>query len=94
MGPFFTNQTGESIMSLNHVRVSGVRTSGKDGGGLFTASCDVHYPDGSIALVATKRPVRFTALRALVTQVKTIDEAESPTGKLRKALLLNQNDAA
>lgn len=81
-------------MSLNHVRVSGVRTSSKDGGGLFTASCNVHYPDGSVALVAAKRTNRFTALRAMLGQVKMIDEAESPKGKVRKALLLNQSDVA
>lgn len=78
---------------LIHVRVSGVRTSSRDGGGLFTASCNVHYPDGSVALVASKRPNRFTALRAMLGQVKTIDEAESPSGKMRRALMLHQDAA-
>lgn len=82
-------------MSLNHVRTSGLRSSRKDpSDGRYTVTCDVHYPDGSVAVVSARRTNRIAALRAMLGQVRMIDDAETPTGKLRKALLLHQSSAA
>lgn len=65
---------------MRNIRVSGLRVSSRSAGGDHTASCNVHYNDGSTSIERAIHQERRGALRLLFDEVKAIDAVEAAKG--------------
>ena len=61
---------------MRNIRVSGLRVSSRSAGGDYTASCNVHFNDGSVCIERAVHPERRGALRLLLDEVKAINAVE------------------